>query len=1078
MTDNKLTPNEPYSQEDMQLAFQKADHVVMRQYLKFLNLMPVTQVRVPEVKGLVRKGNEWVEQNRPLQASDQACFFKIGKLVYDSEENNLQKLTNVYSAAAAINTNVGLILYSNGKSIEMYMGVCGEPDSNRVRPSAEALYQYLVGNFQGSLDSYETACQDNDMLTNIVEKCFTKSNSVISSVSGVASIRSQEVDANAEFNQGLEKLMDTMRGKPFAALIIANAVSPAELADIRAEYELLYSSLVPFAKSSLTFSDTQSDGVTKTISDSLADTVGTNSSSALSVGTSQSQAHTEGHSTTHTDQIGVNASVFAGVNASAGINIFGLGASGGMNAGGSLGVNYSHSIARTKTFSDTTTFGKSETSTRTEGESKAHTITKTTSDGTTETISKGKSLQLTYENKTVASLLEKIDAQLERIKSSESFGMFASAAYFLAPNRALAEMAASSYKALISGTNTGLETAAVNTWDSSNGMEDVRKYLKLLWHPLFTLDEKNTVSPASLISAQELAVQMGLPKKSVTGVSVVEMAAFGRNIYKAAGAAQSGGQHLHLGSLYHMGQLERDASVSLDLESLSMHTFYPGPTGSGKSNTVFQILNELKKKKRTFLVIEPAKGEYKNIFGNMDGVSVYGTNPSKTELLRINPFRFPSDIHILEHLDRLVEIFNVAWPMYAAMPAVLKDAVERAYMSAGWDLKQSTNKYSEDLFPTFQDVLDQIQVVLQESAYSADNKSDYTGALMTRLKSLTNGLNGLIFCCDDIPDEDLFDKNVIVDLSRIGSVETKSLIMGLLVMKLQEYRMSCSDGIEKELEHVTVLEEAHNLLKRTSTEQSADSSNLAGKSVEMLANAIAEMRSYGEGFIIADQAPGLLDMAVIRNTNTKLILRLPDYSDRELVGRAIGLNDKQIQELSKLEKGVAAVYQNDWIEAVLCKVNHYQASESAYKKPAKKGRNVDALLKQTILNAIMKNELSRCVDKVDYQILRSSLPTQFKCRLYDYLASSDSTKLNELSKVVYAFFYTSDVMKRCEPGMSVGEIERIMEECLEPSLSEFSQTERDLVIYLLVHEQCNLDKGFLKLYESFSALMEGRIQVK
>ena len=57
----------------------------------------------------------------------------------------------------------------------------------------------------------------------------------------------------------------------------------------------------------------------------------------------------------------------------------------------------------------------------------------------------------------------------------------------------------------------------------------------------------------------------------------------------------------------------------------------------------------------------------------------------------------------------------------------------------------------------------------------------------------------------------------------------------------------------------------------------------------MISNAIAEMRTYGEGFIIADQAPGLLDMAAIRNTNTKVILRLPDQSDRELAGKAAGL---------------------------------------------------------------------------------------------------------------------------------------------------------------------------------------------
>ncbi len=144
--------------------------------------------------------------------------------------------------------------------------------------------------------------------------------------------------------------------------------------------------------------------------------------------------------------------------------------------------------------------------------------------------------------------------------------------------------------------------------------------------------------------------------------------------------------------------------------------------------------------------------------------------------------------------------------------------------------------------------------------------------------------------------------------------------------------MAKADGSNAGLKHITVLEEAHNLLRRTSSEQSQDSSNLQGKSVEMLANAIAEMRTYGEGFIIADQAPGLLDMAVIRNTNTKIIMRLPDQSDRELVGRAANLNDDQITELAKLDTGVTAVYQNHWLEPVLCKVE--RMSEGApYHKP-------------------------------------------------------------------------------------------------------------------------------------------------
>uniref|UniRef100_UPI0004890F8B ATP-binding protein n=1 Tax=Eubacterium cellulosolvens TaxID=29322 RepID=UPI0004890F8B len=142
--------------------------------------------------------------------------------------------------------------------------------------------------------------------------------------------------------------------------------------------------------------------------------------------------------------------------------------------------------------------------------------------------------------------------------------------------------------------------------------------------------------------------------------------------------------------------------------------------------------------------------------------------------------------------------------------------------------------------------------------------------------------------------------------------------------------MSETLGINVPVRHLTVLEEAHNILKRTSTDQPVEGGNLVGKSVEMISNAIAEMRTYGEGFIIVDQAPGLMDMSAIRNTNTKIIMRLPDQTDRELVGKAANLNEDQIKELAKLAGGVGAVYQNEWVQPILCKVDRVDISESLY----------------------------------------------------------------------------------------------------------------------------------------------------
>ena len=501
---------------------------------------------------------------------------------------------------------------------------------------------------------------------------------------------------------------------------------------------------------------------------------------------------------------------------------------------------------------------------------------------------------------------------------------------------------------------------------------------------------------------------------------------------------------------------------------------------------IYHILDELISRdvpnepgrKIKFLVIEPAKGEYKNRYGNRADVSVYGTNPDKTPLLKINPFSFPKDIHVLEHIDRLIEIFNVCWPMYAAMPAVLKEAIEQSYMTAGWDLSVSTCKYQnkkgENLYPTFTDVLRQINLVMEESAYSADSKGDYKGALCTRVKSLTNGIYGQIFVSDEISAKELFDENVVIDLSRIGSSESKALIMGLLVMKLQEYRMESGEGANLPVRHVTVLEEAHNILKRTAFDTSMESSNVAGKSVELLANSIAEMRTYGEGFIIADQSPGLMDMSVIRNTNTKIILRLPDLSDRELVGKSAGLSEEQILELSKLPTFVASVYQNNWMESVLCKFEPKLSSRDAtyhYNKPKDdKNHELQKYISLLIMPIKKRNELDRkYVDDLIQEIYRADISAETKITFMKYFVAKNKDELQKYRRLsLYGFFNSEkafSLSKHYEKDYTVWYSH--MCDTLLPDIHTLEEEEKQRIIANLAMENAAMKENFeaTKLFE-------------
>lgn len=557
------------------------------------------------------------------------------------------------------------------------------------------------------------------------------------------------------------------------------------------------------------------------------------------------------------------------------------------------------------------------------------------------------------------------------------------------------------------GEGSAVESGAVNIWQEQKYVVPaMREYLKHFEHPVFMrqLREDGDVSllytPGTMVSGRELPMHLGLPTRSVHGMAVIEHAEFGRNVPIVSADKK---EQLALGCIYHMGNEEKENKVFLQKQALRSHTFITGSTGSGKSNAVYQLLAEVTKDSdTTFLVVEPAKGEYKHIFGN-GKAKVYGTNENLTPLLRINPFTFPPEIHVREHIDRLVEIFNACWPMYAAMPAILKDAVERCYRNTGWDLRRSVNV--QMTYPTFYDLMDILPSVIQESEYSKDTQSDYTGALYTRVRSLTTGIYGNILCAEDgLEDAELFDCNVIVDLSRVTSMETKSLLMGLLVIKLQEYRM-CTSEMNQPLRHITVLEEAHNLLRRTSDVQAQESANLQGKSVEMLTDAIAEMRTYGEGFVIADQSPGLLDPAVIRNTNTKMILRLPSEEDRKLVGKSAGLNDKQIEELAKLEMGVAAVYQNEWNEPILCKVNYYPEPENCYQKSCSMEMDSDTeLVMRELLSEKEESELPKEVLEHWWKHWQNRIDTTTGQYLCEVLENQNDKCDEVIQKAVYDIF--------------------------------------------------------------------------
>ena len=797
---------------ELQLArgFQVADVYLNRTYLESFSAAPI------------------VPGTRALMDTTKLRLLEITKIVYDQKEKFTDKLKSVYSALHSLNSAVALLIQSDGDAVRFFIGTRSVLNA---AIAGDVLESTLKGNFPGI--SYCTlSVSETEKMIEEIKKSGIKS---LSSVSVVPSMREENFDTES-FVQGIEKFIDTMSGKTYAAVCLATPLDKAVTEQRKHGYEELCSALSPHAKMSLAYGENESSAVNESISSSFSKSVNRSVSNSNTTSSSHSS--------------GTNASTSGGTSSNFGTSSSQSdeGSSSGWNAGFGSNSGWSNGSfdSYTSGSSFTQSFSDSQGSSTTDGRTS----------GTTTTTGSSKTITLTYENKGVETLMKRAQAELERFKLCESFGMWEFCGYFMSKDIHTTALAGNVYKALMTGDNSNVESAHLNVW-SLNQAESINRILDYVLHfshpqaeiPAFEGGySKQLVTPTNLVSGNELPMVMGFPKKSVSGLAVVEMAEFGRTVVYEN---RKPGRSIEFGSIYHMGVVE-NTRVKMDLDLLASHCFITGSSGSGKSYATYQLLEQVLRNNVKLMVIEPAKGEYKQVFGGLKGIKIFTTDPNAYRILKINPFQFPENIHILSHIEQLLQIFNASWPLYAAMPAILKQAVNDAYVRCGWDVQNSLwiPGISDHKYPVFADVLKLLPEIINTSDYSADSKGDYKGALVTRVQSMTVGINGLIFKnSEGVDDSLLFDSNVVIDLSELGSDEAIALMMGVLIMKLNEYRKSQRKAnpklaLNSELKHVTVLEEAHNLLKRTSKDQNQEGANMVGKSVEMISNSIKEMRTY------------------------------------------------------------------------------------------------------------------------------------------------------------------------------------------------------------------------------------------
>ena len=873
------------------------------------------------------------EHEKSRKFHEHMRLFKISSFVYDKIESITDKLNSMFAAISLIqNCNVFMILSNvvdekGDENLELYMGVSGG-FVEELKEADAILERSISGNFPGC---QVHNCYDSEIKKIIPSLIYqnAKNNCSISSVSVDAVQRNN----NGSFIQGMEKFTDAMRGVNYTLMLVASPVAKDVLEKSIQAYRELYTQLSPYKIRTETFNESLSEGMNISFGTQIAETL------------SRSKSYTKSFSMTRTAGTGTNVSgakpKLSGSFLEIGLTALGIAAGYAFGApiivsgfaGNLLGKKIGeHLSISPETVTTIEQNSQAETEQEAHGEQEQFGIqhAQNQSQALNKNLSKGFSVQVSSENKHISDMLQSIDRQIVRMNSALGQGAYNTSAYIFAADKVTSETAASLYGSIMCG-NRPDSVAVVNSWNKADEIKLLQDYFIRALHPRLSLLQNcalDDIDLTTFVPCNDMPLHFFWPRKSLAGIPVSHHAEFARSMPCTLDKESS---KLSLGKVFHLGREEKNR-IMLPTEILSSHTCIVGSPGSGKSNLSYQILLQLLERNINFLVIEPAKGEYSKVLGGYSSskgekVLCLSTRHASGDFLSVNPFAFPEGLNAFEHVESLLSLLETCWPMYAAMNDILKDAMLRIYYDAGWDMTDTGFPWKENYrFPTFQNLMDVLPKLIEQADYSNEVKDNYKGSLLTRVKSMTNGLNRKIFGCDGISDNDLFNKNVLVDISGVGSQENRALLMGLLIIRLKEFRKTENREMDSDLHHVTVLEEAHNLLSACQTTLSTKDVNISGKAVQLFKHAIAEMRSCGEGFIIVDQTPSDLDSSVTSNTATKIVFNLQNTFDSVPMGRAMALTEEQIEDISTLPQGVCIVRSRGWSAPVQIKIPFFEKS--------------------------------------------------------------------------------------------------------------------------------------------------------
>ena len=429
-----------------------------------------------------------------------------------------------------------------------------------------------------------------------------------------------------------------------------------------------------------------------------------------------------------------------------------------------------------------------------------------------------------------------------------------------------------------------------------------------------------------------------VPVREVPGLRMVLRPQFDLTPETALVAGAGGGM-VRLGEVLDWNRVPC-GDLAVPRASLNRHVFVCGATGAGKSQTVRNLLEQATGAGIPWLVVEPAKAEYRLMSARLPQGEVIRIRPGDLgePAAGINPLepapgpggsRFP----LQAHADLLRALFLAAFQADEPFPQVLSAALTRCYEQAGWDLVtgQPATPGVQPAYPGLEDLQAAAITVVDEVGYGREVRDNVRGFVTVRVGSLRLGTAGRFLDGGHPLDFGaLLERNVVLEIEDAGDDRDKAFLMGAVLIRLTEHlrlrQRAEGPAAASGLRHLTVVEEAHRLLRQP---PAGTGTGPATQSIEMFADLLAEVRAYGEGLVIVEQIPAKLILDAIKNTAVKIVHRLPAADDRDAVGATMNLTPAQSEYLVTLSPGDAAVHADGMDYPLLVRMPDGRVREAA-----------------------------------------------------------------------------------------------------------------------------------------------------